>query len=496
MTFPAPQLEPDSEVPIYKQLHQQFRDWIESGRLPKGERLPSTRALADLLGLNRTTVAACYSLLESEGYIEGHVGRGSFVAAGRERLSGGLDWERILAAVPSLPTGPSHGGSSFPALISFATARPSEDLFPLAEVQAACREVLASPRAASILQLGSPGGYPPLREHLLAEARGQGLARSGDDLLITSGCQQALDLVQRVLVRPGDSVLVEDPVYPGVKNLFLRAGAKPIGLPVGPQGVEIEPLESAISRERPRLLLVTPNFQNPTGATLPIAARRAILARARQAGVIVVENDIYGELRYLGEPAPSLKQLDDSGDTILLRSFSKVAFPGLRVGWILAPRPLITRLAEFKQLSDLHTDHLSQAVLLRFAERGGLAAHRERVLAAGAERLIAVVDACQRYLPAGARFTRPQGGMNLWVVLPPPLDAAELLPRAEQEGVTYTPGKYFEVTHRQSGGLRLSFAGLSPEKIERGVAALGRAIASELERAAKAEDYPPAPAMV
>lgn len=494
--LPAPQLDPTSEVPLYRQLYTQFRAWIESGRLAEGERLPSTRTLAGLLGLNRATVAACYSLLESEGLIHGHVGRGSYVTAQARALKRAWDWEAVLGPADALAPGPAFPTTHSGVRISFATARPSEDLFPVDQVREACEAVLSGPQGASILQLGSPHGYGPLREFLLEEARREGLARAGDDLLITSGCQQALDLVQRAMIRAGDTVLVEDPVYPGVRNLFLRAGARLVGLPVGPQGIELEALESALERERPRLVVLTPNFQNPTGATLPTEVRRAILLRTQRAGAAVVENDIYGELRYEGTAAPPLKQMDEAGGVVLLRSFSKVTFPGLRVGWVLGPRPLIARVAEYKQLTDLHTDHLSQAVLLRFVESGGFAAHRRKILAAGADRLAAVLEACERFLPAGTGFTRPQGGMNLWVQLPAPLDAAELLARAEREGVSYTPGRYFEVSRRQPGGLRLSFGGLDPARIREGVEALGRVFASELERVRAEGALGLAPAMV
>ena len=494
--FPRPQLDPDSEVPLYKQLHSQLRDWIDGGRLPHGERLPSTRELAGLLGLNRTTVSACYSLLESDGLIRGHVGRGSFVIGEPKGQAQGLDWDVLLQDLERVPMGPSQMQAPSEGTISFATARPREELFPMEEVRATCREVLAGSDASGILQLGSPGGYPRLRDYLLAGARRDHIARPQDDLTITSGCQQALDLVQRVLVGAGDAVVLEDPVYPGVRHLFARAGARLIGVPVGPQGIDMEHLERVLLRERPRMLVVTPNFQNPTGATIPLSARRSIVEMARESGTVVVENDIYGELRYQGEPLPSLKRLDETGDTILLRSFSKIGFPGLRVGWITAPRPMIARLAEAKQLTDLHTDQLSQAFLLRFAESGRLAAHRAQVIAAGAECLAAVLSACEEFMPAGTRFTRPQGGMNLWVRLPDPLDAAELLPRAERERVTYVPGRFFEVTHREPGGLRLSFAGLSPERIRAGVAILGEVFRSELERQRALRRYEPAPAMV
>ncbi|MCL5743395.1 MAG: PLP-dependent aminotransferase family protein, partial [Acidobacteria bacterium] len=285
------------------------------------------------------------------------------------------------------------------------------------------------------------------------------------------------------------------PVYPGVKNLFARTGAQLSGIPVGSHGVELESLERAL-RLRPKVLIVTPNFQNPTGSTAPLEARTAILKAARHAGTVVIENDIYGALRYKGEAIPSLKQLDGKGGTVLLRSFSKVAFPGLRVGWVIGPRQLIARLVEAKQGSDLHSDQFSQAVLLRFAEAGRLAAHRARMLEAGAERLSAVLAACEDFLPAGSEFTRPEGGMNLWVRLPEPLDAGELLPRVERENVAYMPGKYFAVSRSEPGSLRLSFAGLTPESIRKGLAVMGNIFRSEVERTRDARRMEPSPAVV
>ena len=454
--LPIGPLNPRDKTPLFRQLHDQMRELIESGRIAQGSRLPATRELAGQIGLNRTTVSAAYALLESEGLIRGHVGRGSFVSGGKGA---------------GATTGPS----------SFSRSRPSELLFPLEEFRKTCAEVIASPDAASILQLGSPSGYPPLRRYLLEQARAEGVARESDDILITSGCQQAFDLLQRT-VDPGSTVLIEDPVYLGVRSVFERAGARLIGVPVGRDGLDLEILERVIARERPRLLCVTPNFQNPTGATMPIEARRRLLAITRAAGVMVIENDIYGPLAYEGDPIPAIKRLDETGDTILLRSFSKVAFPGLRVGWVIAPRPLIEKLTETKQWSDLHTDQLSQAVLLRFAESGRLEEHRERMLIAGRERLQAALEACAAYLPSGAKFTRPRGGMSLWIELPATLDAAELLPRAEREGVNYLPGKFFAVSRPQPNGLRIRFAGMTPEEIRSGLAILGRIFKEELDR--------------
>jgi len=320
------------------------------------------------------------------------------------------------------------------------------------------------------------------------------VAGPGDDLLITNGCQQALDLLGRVLLRPGDPVAVEDPIYTGLKNLLAGLGAQLIGIPVGEDGVDLGHLRRVLERDRPRLIVVTSNFQNPTGATLPLTARRALIEAARAARVPVIENDAYGELRYRGEPVAAIKQLDESGGTVLLRSFSKVSFPGLRVGWAIGRKPLIDRLRHAKESADLHTDQLSQAVLLEFASSGRLQSHRARIREAGAQRLAATLEACREYLPAGTRWTTPEGGMNVWVRLPEPLDAGELLVRAQKEGVSYLPGRYFAVSRLEPGALRLSFAGLPPDQIRAGLAVLGKLISAGVESASRS--FEPAPAMV
>lgn len=388
-----------------------------------GDRLPPTRELAGTLGLNRTTVAAAYDLLEQEGLIKGHVGRGSFVAAGT---------------------------------ISFATSRPLEELFPMEDFRAAARDVLADSRLAHLLQLGASQGYAPLREYL-----------GGQDILITSGCQQALDLIQRVLAPSGTTVMVEDPTYPGLKNVFERGGARLLPLGDTPAA----------------LAVVTPNFQNPTGRTMTLAERESLLRTARQRNVLVVEIDIYSALRYRGEPLPSLAELDGSDNVVQVGSFSKVAFPGLRIGWIKARPDLLSRLAEAKQWTDLHSDQLSQAILLKFAESGKLEAHRKRVVENGRLQLDAVLSTLDREMPAGTTFTRPDGGMNLWVTLPAALDAGAILPEAQKAGVTYLPSRYFEIAQRDRSSFRLSFGGLTPERIGQGVALLGKVFAATVPAA-------------
>src|SRR4051794_39139174 len=300
--IPRIQLDESSTTPLYRQLYEQIAAAIRYGGLANGTRLPATRELASQFGLNRTTVSAAYALLESEGLIRGHVGRGSFV-----KYEGKI-------AVPETE----------PGRISFASSRPAAEEFPLLDFQRCCSEVATGQDAGAILQLGSPAGYAPLRRHLIAEARTEGSFREGDDLLITNGCQQALDLLQRVFAPAGTTVVVEDPVYHGLKNVFQRAGARLVGIRLDAGGLDIAGLSRVLVNEKPVLLILTPDFQNPTGLTLSLEARQQIVSLVREFGITLVENAIYGDLRYQGDRLPTLRQIDDTGSTILIRSFSKI----------------------------------------------------------------------------------------------------------------------------------------------------------------------------
>lgn len=444
-----PQIDGQSEIPLYRQVYEGLRDSILAGALKEGDRLPPTRDLAGQLGLNRATVSAAYALLEEDGLVSGQVGRGSFVQ-GR--------------------------GSGTTQEISFATSRPAEELFPIEEVQKVTAEVMRR-SAAEVLQLGSPLGYRPLRQYLMEEALAEGVFDpETDDLMITSGCQQAFDLIQKSLISEGGLLYAEEPIYPGLKNAFGRKLTADVTQP----GIEA--------------MLVTPSFRNPTGYTMSVAERREIAEQARVSRRLLIEVDIYSRLRYEGEALPTVRSM--GAPTLLLRSFSKIAFPGLRVGWVIGPKAMIERLMTAKQWTDLHSDQLSQAILLEFARSGKLEAHLERVLEAGRMRLKTTLDTLEQVLPEGARYTRPQGGMNLWVTLPEGCDSAAVLEKARRAGVSYLPGRYFSVATPLNESLRLSFAGLSPARIVEGLRRLGPLFEDEARMASRYRDPRPEMAMV
>ncbi len=479
----SPQLDTSSPEPLYQQLAAYLRRKIEARELAPGDRLPATRELAGQLGINRTTVSAAYELLEEDGFLSGQVGRGSFVA---DRVpTRGVDWNAMLRPMAVRPF------SAASARISFAASRPPEQLFPVEDFRLSCQEVLADRGLSSVLQLGSSAGYEPLRHYLIEQSRAEGVFGPDDDLLITNGCQQALDLIARSALRPGMRVAVEDPVYPGLRSVLAEADVDMVPLAVGAQGVEPD----ALARSGATLAVLTPSFQNPTGISLPLARREAVLRAASQNGIALVENDIYGALRYEGDAVPTIKQIAVDAQTVLLRSFSKIAFPGLRLGWVIGPRALVAALRERKQLTDLHSDQFAQAVMLRFAKSGRLEAHRQKMIEAGRERLRTALASAAEFLPSGTRWTQPEGGLNFWITLPAGMDAALLLERAAREGVGYLPGNVFAVDGGHDSSLRLSFGALRPDQIREGIQILGGIFTREQKELRRLEREP-APALV
>jgi 2-aminoadipate transaminase len=493
------QLQPESHVPLYIQLRDQLRALVHAGDLRPGDRIPASRELATHLGVHRTTVANAYAELESEGLIQGHVGRGTFIRAAAEPLkiapappavtgNGGVRWESLFADERG-EEALSRLVDALPAPgVSFVVARPAEEFFPLEEFRN-CSNAVLRREGARILQLGPSDGYPPLKEVLVQLLHGEGLPVRDENLLITDGCQQALDLLSKAFLRPGDAVVLENPTYPGAIAIFAGARVRCLGVPVrtgaepgGSAGVDLGALEATLAANRVKLIVLTPDFQNPTGTTLSVAARRRLLELAARHQVPVVEDHIYARLRASGSRVPSLKQLDRSNLVIQIDSFSKVAFPGLRVGWCVAPESVIERLRLVKQTTDLHTDQLSQAVLAEFTRRGLLARHLARMRKVYSSRLAALEEALEKHLPEEAQWTRPEGGMCLWVELPPGFDASELLIHVRERGVLFAPGRYFYLQNPQPNTLRLGFAGLDERRIARGVATLGELLQIEMRK--------------
>jgi DNA-binding transcriptional MocR family regulator len=365
-----------------------------------------------------------------------------------------------------------------PEVISFAGGLPAPELFDLDGLRAAFDAVLSSPAGRRALQYAPTEGNPQLRALVAGRMTARGLPTTAADLLVTTGSQQALTLVATALLDPGDVVAVEEPTYLAALQCFQLAGARVVPVASDEDGIDPEALAGVLERERPRLLYLVPTFANPTGRTLPAERRAAVAALAARSGAWVVEDDPYGELRYRGTPVPALAAHPEGADRVLhLGSFSKVAAPGLRLGWLRAPAALMPALTVAKQAADLHTSTIDQAAAAEYLATADLDGHIRALCAAYRERRDAMVGALPEVLPPGSTWSDPDGGMFTWVRLPGDVDTAELLPRALAHDVAFVPGWAFYAGEPDRATMRLSFTTNTPEQIGEGMRRLGAALA-------------------
>jgi 2-aminoadipate transaminase len=360
-------------------------------------------------------------------------------------------------------------------VISFAGGLPAPELFDVAGLRDAFAAVLADGTAERSLQYSTTEGDPALRAAVAARLTARGLPTAAEDLLITSGSQQALTLAATVLLEPGDRVLVEEPSYLAALQAFKLAGAEIVPVPCDDDGID----PGAVERLAPgaRFLYTVPTFHNPTGRTLPLERRRALAAVAERTGLWLIEDDPYGELRYRGEPLPPVASMPGAEDrTLALSTLSKVAAPGLRVGWVRTPASLRRSLAVAKQAADLHSSTVDQAAAARWLEMTDLEGHLARLRGEYGARRDTLIDGLAAALPEGSTHSRPDGGMFVWVRLPVGWDAEALLHRALARDVAFVPGAPFFAAEPDRATLRLSFTTHPPDEIAEGLERLKEAI--------------------
>ncbi len=385
-----------------------------------------------------------------------------------------------VAAVGGSPVRDILAVTERPEVINFAGGLPAPELFDAEGIAAAYRDVLAqSPERA--LQYATTEGDPALRAALAARHTARGLPTTADELLVTTGSQQALSLLATALLEPGDTVLVESPCYLAALQTFGFAGARIVAVPGDDEGLDPEALAGLVERERPKLLYTVPTFQNPTGRTLPAGRRAALASVAARHGLWIVEDDPYSELRFEGERVPWIATYPGAEDrTVLLGSFSKVMAPGMRLGWLRAPAALRRACAVAKQAADLHTPSVNQLAAARYLADRDLDAHAARVAVVYHERRDAMLAGLPDALPQGSAWTRPEGGMFLWVRLPEPYDTTALLRRVVEHDVAYVPGAPFHAGEPDAAAratLRLCFVTQTPQEIEEGLRRLAKGLA-------------------
>lgn len=382
-----------------------------------------------------------------------------------------------------------------PGIISFAGGMPAPETFPVVALQEAADRLLTE-QPERALQYGVTEGYPPLRAFIAEQLRGQGIPATESNVLITSGSQQAMDLVSKVFLDPGDRVVVERPTFSAALQTFSSYLASCVGAQVDDQGVLIEQVEAALAGGV-KLMYIQPNFQNPGGTTLTLERREQLIALADRYGVPIVEDDPYRDLRYSGQDLPSLMAIDTrqrrvpggddglaSGLVIRMGSFSKLLAPGLRLGWIIAPRPVIAQLVIAKQSADLHTSIFDQMLAYEVVKDGFLARHVPYLRQVYSQRCRTMLEALARWFPPGVRWTQPEGGFFIWATLPEDVDAAALLEASVEAGVAYVPGASFFAEDGRPpliNTMRLNFSYCAPVVIEEGIQRLGRVLAHRLD---------------
>ncbi|MEW6365519.1 MAG: PLP-dependent aminotransferase family protein [Acidobacteriota bacterium] len=487
------QIDRESRVPVYQQISGKIKEMVLSGRMPPGYRLPPERRLAAALKVNRSTILNAYRELKAGGLVDAHVGRGTAVVA--RRFAGAepqraqvLPWRQFARAGVSREDDPLLRDllelTERRDLVSLSVGLPAPELLPLDTVRDILGRILADVGPPSLLHCPTEG-LTVLREAVSRQMASRGVQCGAPDVLITSGSQQGLDLMARILIDPGDMVVVEEPSFFVALQVFRSAGARLIGVPVDQDGIRTDVLESIFSRFHPKLVYTLPTFQNPSGAVMSLDRRRHLLAIAYRYQIPILEDDPYHDLRYDGEPLPPLKALDMYGHVAYLSSFSKVLFPGLRLGWLVAQRPVIRQLALAKQSLDLHSNTLGQHLVQRFLDDGHYDDHLRRVRPVYARRR----DAMDTVLRANARdhmtWRRPDGGFYFWCQLPPSVSLARLLAEAAEEKVSFLPGGACFAGEPAEPHIRLNFSFPSEEQIGDGVLALMRAMRRAIDEPAR-----------
>jgi DNA-binding transcriptional MocR family regulator len=481
--------------PVYKQICRQVARLVDEGTLDPGSHLPATRVMASRLGVHRTTVYRAYQELWALGYLESRPGSYSTVrarvkpAGALARTEGGLiDWEavsppssrRIFQDLANLPRSQPRRGA--PETIHFSGLSADRELSPVGDLRRVLREVLSRDGKA-VLDYADPQGFLPLRQVIARRMRIHGVTVGPEEILVTHGSQHGLDLVLRLLTRPNASIAVESPTYSMAIPLFRFLGLKQREIPMRADGLDLGALGRSLAAARPALLYTIPNFHNPTGITTSQAHREELLALCERHRMPLVEDGFEEEMKYFGRAVLPIKSMDSRGAVIYLGTFSKVMFPGLRIGWIAAEGGCTQRLLAVNRFSHLSGSHLAQAAVARFCEEGHYEQGLRRIHKAYRKRMLAMLRGMREHFPEkGVTWTEPAGGYTLWVELPGLKGTEEaLLEHLAREGVAVCPGSQFYSSRPPHLSFRLSVSNLDEERIEEGCRRVGRALAKALK---------------
>lgn len=480
-----------------EQIARFYESAIEDGRVPVGDRLPPIREVASTCSVTRATVQDAYRRLADRGLVEGTVGRGTVVlttsngngqassADGRllsPYAEAALRRTRAMAGAPALAPGQS-------LVANFAELQPDDAQFPIPEWRAAMDSVLEQ-HGRELLAYGhSAFGRDELRELLAQRMHDSDPELRGEQVLVTAGAQQALDLVLRTVCSVGDTVVVTQPSYHHMHGLMRAHGLQVVSVPFGPDGIDIAQLSRVLTRPSVRMCYLMPTFHNPTGRSLDLEQRRALIDAVSATDVVLVEDEYQHSLRCRGDALPALRSMDPRGRTVTVSTISKELFPALRIGWVAGAQKLLEPMSAVKRFMDLETSPLLQAALVEFMRRGSFDRHLEQLRAELALRHEALQVACAEHLPEGCRVTNPEGGFVAWLELPDPGQGDQLADLAAERGVRVVPGRAFDLEGAPSRGVRLSLTRATVDQIHEGVRVLGSCASELLQLQATAQPF-------
>lgn len=484
-------VDPRKDEPIHRQIFDQIVARIQTRAFPPGYKLPPTRVLARELATHRNTIARAYADLEAAGFVCGSVGRGTFVEEARPETRSvprtpeaqPMPWTSLVAraARPEVLGRAERWARRVDGrdVVNLARMQPSEDLLP-AELMRRCMARVLAEHGSRAMSYAPPEGVPRLREQIAQELSSRGVPATPEDVLITSGSQQGLDLVARTLVNPGETILVESTTYSGAIDLFTLAGARLLGLPCDDDGPDPAALER-VNRSDVKALYLMPTGHNPTGRTMSAERRRALVEWSRAAAIPIIEDDFVAGLSLEDHEAPPhMRALD--GDVIHLSTFSKRLIPSLRVGYVVAPEALRASLRSMKRVVDLSSSAILQHALAEFIERGYLRAHMTRTTREYRARRDVLVAALRRSMPEEVVWHVPTHGIVLWLSLPPGLDPDAAYEEALRQGVLVSPSTMWSVDPGPPAGLRLAFCAEPEARLVEGARRLGKALKTLLAR--------------
>ena len=380
--------------------------------------------------------------------------------------------ERMHLTVVSGPSYPKQGAG----FISLRSGAPPPECIPRAWLERGMERAWTN--AQDLFGYQSAMGAWDLRAHVAGQMRSLGCTDvDAKNVMLLSGAQQGIDFLARLFINPGDPVALEDPVYPGALQTFDLCAPRYLSVPVGADGLDLDALTAVLRYERPKFLYVVPTFQNPTGATMPLAHRERLIALAHAHDLVIIEDDPYRALRYAGEDVPPLRALDS--EVIYLGTFSKTVAPGIRVGWMVMPEVLRDKLYAMKEAADINSDRVMQQAVFEMMQTGFFPSHLDRIRAVYTERRTAMLDALREHMPPDVMWTEPEGGFFVWLTLPPEIDMTDVLAAGNERGVGIVPGiGCTAIPGGQSSGMRLSFCAQPPDTITEGVRRLADVIAS------------------